>query len=199
MTLTELQWAQQDLFIDGLVHFLDVAGRMQDIQARIEGLQFIHLAFLRRANVKGFVSFDRIRVDVQTRRYSISRAAALLQKRRLGSVVDLESDARYRRFIINRKGREFIDHLDFEIARRMANELGLRSLDSKRYYLFTAALCDLRRVLPNVAVTQGTFEADLDVGEGVGPEEVRELQKITDFAVKPSTSRASMGRSILES
>lgn len=146
--LTEQQWAQQDLFIDGLVHFLDVAGRIQDTVARHEKLQSIHLAFLRRANIRGFVSYDRITADMRTEKYVVSRAGALLRKRQLGDVMDVKNDGRYRRFVINRKGRKVINGIDFEIARRMALKIGTADHNSRRYYLFTEALCDLRSFLP---------------------------------------------------
>ena len=71
--LTDRQKVQQDLFMDGLVHFLEIAGRIQDavVRKELKGMQTIHLAFLRRASVHGYVSFDRIRADTGLPRYAI--------------------------------------------------------------------------------------------------------------------------------
>ena len=200
LKLTEQQSAQQDLFIDGLINFLDIAGRLQDVEARLENLQFIHLVILRRANanVKKFVSFDRIRADMQTQRYLVSRAADLLERRGFGAVVPLKSDGRYRRFTISREGRSVIDRIDFRIAQSLTYQLGTVGLDSMRYYLLTDVLCNLRSLPPNSGVTRSRFESGIDFEDVVGPDEIRSRLSLTELADKPPKSMTSKGRSILE-
>ncbi len=171
--VSDQQHGHLDLFVQGLVHFLDVAGTLQDITARELKLQPIHLAFLRRANIngKGSVTFDRIRADTKLPRYAVSRAAAHLERQKLGSVRDLKRDNRYRRFVINDRGRAAVDHIDLGIAKELLRKIQVGRFDSKRFYLFTAHLYNLTRFLPDSRVTTEYRPTDIHFGKTVDPDD----------------------------
>jgi DNA-binding MarR family transcriptional regulator len=196
--LTEQQKIQQELFIGGLVHFLDVAGNIQEIFAQEQKLQLIHLAFLRRANVRGSVSFDRIRAELRAERYTISRAAALLEKSKLGKIVNMKSDGRYRGFFINKKGRDVIESIDYKIAQMVALQIHVVDLDSRRYLHFTNQLCNLVSFLPYTGVTHSCFKNDIHFAESASAEEIQGLKKKADLAVRPSKAKMSMDKSIIQ-
>lgn len=200
LQMTEQQTAQQALFMEGLVHFLDIAGRIQDFVARglSKGkLEAIHLAFLRRASIHGFVSFDRVRADTSMPRYAVSRAAALLEREGLGDVSGLESDKRFRRFVINDAGQKLIGRIEWEIARNMAREIRVLGPESKRYFLFTVHLSNLTRFLPDSPALSRFSPSDVGFHETIGPDETDIRRVMVELAARPGLTMASPERSIL--
>jgi hypothetical protein len=195
--LTEPESEQQDLFINGLMHFLDVAGNIQEICAHEEELQLIHLAFLRRANVRGFVSFDRIRAELRTERYTVSRAAALLQKSKLGTIIDMKTDGRYRIFKIKKKGRDVINSIDYKIARMMALQIHVVDLHSRRYLHFTELLCRLVSFFPFTGVTHSYFKNGIHFSESASPDEIEKIKKTASLAMRPTKAMMSMDKSVI--
>lgn len=189
--VTDQQHGYLDSLVQGLVHFLDIAGTIQEAVAKELKLQSLHLAFLRRANIstRGFVSFDRIRADTKTPRYAVSRAVAYLQQRKLGFVRDLKSDNRYRRFAINQNGRAAIDYIDLGIAKELLRKIQVEKLDSKRFCLFTAHLQNLARLLPDSRVTTEYCPSDVHFSEVVGPED-----PVTKLIKLPATTDRRFAR-----
>ena len=199
--------AQEAIFREGLVHFLEFAGWAQDFAARGEGLQAasdrlqpIHLAFLRRAKfLDRGVSFQRIRWDTGLPRYAISRAAAQLVERGLGTIRGTRTDKRWHGLVITDAGRERIERIDRSIAKRMRDVVGVLSDDSKRYFLFTVHLYNLTRLLPDPQTRFIVDRSDVDPHESADPEEM-EVQKLMEsIAAKARISMTDSLQSSIES
>lgn len=175
--MNQAEEAQEAVLFSGLSQLLEVLGWVQTIVARGKGLQQVHLSFLRHAAAKKRVSFDRIGHDGMLPRYAVSRAAALLQKRRLGTIRADKADKRWHRFHINRAGVDLIASIDLEIANMTIRLVHAASRDSKRYYNFALHLTNLVGLLPDVGVAGYFFPSNIGQDERVSAEDMERFEQ----------------------
>jgi DNA-binding MarR family transcriptional regulator len=139
--------APERLVIRPLSYILELGSWAQARAARPENLKPLHVTFLRRAAWNGLVSFDHIQKETGLPRYTISLAAARLEKRRFGKVKPDEKDKRWKWLHITLLGRKCYERIDRRIARYLSTRD--QSLDAIRYYNFVSHLWSAALFLPH--------------------------------------------------
>lgn len=91
------------------------------------------------------VSFDRIRYETGLPRYAVSRAAELLQRRKLGTVQPDEEDKRWKPLHITLLGLKCYERIDLDIARhlfrRFHGDYAATSYYEPAFHLWKATRC----------------------------------------------------------
>jgi hypothetical protein len=188
------------LIEEGLVHFLETIGWVQAHVGRRAKLKMIHLALLRRASfLDRGISFSQIKDETGTPTYAISRAAAQLVKGGFGTVRGTPSDKRWKGFVINDAGREYIERTDHEIATTLRRSLRAEGPDCRRLYLFSLHLHELTRMLPNAHTRFPLDPPDVGPDDRIGAEEIETERLMLELASKARASVAYSMRSAIES
>ena len=147
MMIIEEPTPERCLVIRPLSYILELGSWAQARAARHENLKPLHVTFLRRAAWNGMVSFDRIQKETGLPRYTISLAAARLEKRGFGKVKPEEKDKRWKCLHITLLGLKCCQRIDRRIARCLSTRD--ESLDAARYYNFAFHLWSAALFLPH--------------------------------------------------
>ena len=187
MMIIEKPTPEECLLIRPLPYVLEFCGWAQARAARRENLQPIHVTFLRRAAWNGMVSFDRIHHETGLPRYVISRAAAKLERRRLGKVKPDEKNKRWKRLQITLLGVKCCQRIDKQVLRYLMNTLWEPKVTS--YYTFASYICNAAHWLPGSFQVIGRlgFPEAIAPGSDLNPQQkelvsfLEELQRDSEF------------------
>jgi DNA-binding MarR family transcriptional regulator len=144
--MIEEQTAEKHLLIHPLADIFEVLGWAQSRVARRETLGPLHITIFRCAARKGRVSFDRICKETGLPRYAVSRAAALLQRQKLGRVQPDKEDKRWKRLHITLLGLKCCERIDLEILRCLFSRFN-ESHAATSYYELASHLWNATRCL----------------------------------------------------
>jgi DNA-binding MarR family transcriptional regulator len=131
----------EPIVVGKLVNFLEILEWAQETAIREEGLRPLHLAFMRRAEMHGGVSYSRIAEETGMPKVEISRAGKFLADSNLATIRSDPKDKRKRSLHLTKFGKCRLEHVNGEFGALVLKRAHfVRSRLGVRFWEFDLAL-----------------------------------------------------------